>query len=119
MRLYISTPINGRREATFEQKYAAAKARVEQIKRDFDDWLSRYDKIVTTFDINPPGTSEAEAMGRCIQAVIESDEILLDKGWQYSGGCLLEVYAARCYGVADLYIDKLELKLSKDIPEKI
>lgn len=117
MRLYISTPINGRREATFEQKYAAAKARVEQIKREFDDWLSRYDAIVTTFDINPPGTSEAEAMGRCIQAVIESDEILLDKGWQYSGGCLLEVHAARCYGVADLYIDKFELELSKDIKQ--
>ena len=109
MKLYISTPVNGRDEATFEEKYAAAKARVEEIKRQFDEWLSRYDAVVTTFDINQPGASEAEAMGRCIQAVLESDEILLDKGWQYSTGCRLELHAARAYGVADLYIDKFEL----------
>ena len=98
MRLYISTPINGRREATFEQKYAAAKARVEQIKREFGDWLSRYDKIVTTFDINPPGTSEEEAMGRCIQAVIECDAIVMDIGHEYSRGCSVELFTAIIFG---------------------
>ena len=59
MKLYISTPINGRKEPSFSEKYNAAKARIKEIESKYKDILSEYDTIVTTFDINPSGVTEA------------------------------------------------------------
>ena len=74
MRIYISTPINARSEATFEEKYEAARKRVEDIAA----WLKKQQpdaETVSTFDgrPKPDGSTEAEAIGRCVQQVLECD----------------------------------------------
>ena len=103
-RLYIATPINARLERDFTSKYLAAKSRVEELKKllfatGSDARFSEYDEIVSSFDLNPLGEcSEAQAMGRCIEAVMDSDAIYLDQGWKASSGCILEYSTARIYG---------------------
>lgn len=103
MKLYIATPINARQERTFKEKFLAAKHRVEMLKEvilmaDWED-APEITEIVSSFDLNPLGkVSESEAMGRCIQAVIECDAIYLDHAWQSSKGCNLEYRAAKIYG---------------------
>lgn len=103
-RLYIATPINARLERDFTSKYLAVKSRVEELKKllfatGSDARFSEYDEIVSSFDLNPLGEcSEAHAMGRCIEAVLESDAIYLDQGWKASSGCILEYSTARIYG---------------------
>jgi len=98
MKLYISTPINARSEATFQEKYEAARKRVEEIKEQLPSIYQECYDIVSSFDLNPLGTyTEEQAMGRCIQAVMESDAILLDDGWTLSQGCCLEFRTAEIY----------------------
>lgn len=100
MKIYIATPINARKEPTIEQKLAAARERVELIKknlaasRQFDGC-----EMISTFDL-PHGDchDEAGAMGRCIAAVLESDAVFFDDGWVASNGCQLEHAAAFLYG---------------------
>ena len=104
MTLYISTPVNGRTDTDdFAEKLRRAKSRVEELTRFArqSKHMALYDRIISTFDLNPTGTeSESEAMGRCIQAVIEADAVLMD--WDavqgQSRGCHLELTAARLYG---------------------
>lgn len=104
MTLYISTPLNGRTDTEdFTEKMRRAKERVEELTRRVRQFKAfcHYDRIISTFDLNPTGEeTEAEAMGRCIRAVIEADAVLMDwdpsKG--NSRGCRLELTAARLYG---------------------
>ena len=51
-------------------------------------------------DVAPIGTTktEAEIMGGCVQAVLESDAILLDRDYTESKGARLESEAAAIYG---------------------
>lgn len=103
-RLYIATPINARQEQDFTSKYLAAKRRVEELKEtiftsDSCNRFAEYDEVVSSFDLNPLGKySEAQAMGRCIEAVMDSDAIYLDQGWKASSGCILEYSTAKIYG---------------------
>ena len=98
MKIYISTPINARSEATFEEKYEAARKRVEEIAA----WLKTQQpdaETVSTFDgrPKPDGSTEAEAIGRCVQQVLESDAICMDYGYEKSRGCRTELCAAVNY----------------------
>lgn len=120
MKIYISTPINGRKERTFAAKYKAAHARCENIKRilladeRFQDFCvgmvcngkaeGCQPDFITTFDVNgtKPEYTEADAMGTCIAAVLDADAIYLDHGWNNSKGCRLEYQAAKIYG-KDIY----------------
>ena len=101
MKVYISTPINGRTEPTIKQRYDAAEARCKYII----ETLSHRDEFkdaefVHTFDINPWGTvSEEEAMGKCIEAVMKSDLVIMDYFWNESRGCNLEYYCASIYDI--------------------
>lgn len=108
MKIYISTPINARKEKTFAEKYNAAKECVEDCILELQknsEWSEERPnaEYVSTFDINPLGDiTEAEAMGKCIQAVMECDAfvIALPKGIEKyeSKGVLLEERAAELYG---------------------
>ena|GEM_PF-587503 len=98
VKIYISTPINARGEATFEEKYEAARKRVEEIAA----WLKKQQpeaETVSTFDgrPKPDGSTEAQALGRCVQQVLECDAICLDYGWERSSGCHTEFDAAKNY----------------------
>lgn len=100
-KIYISTPVTSRPEATMREKWDAAKARVEELKkyRITREDLRCYEQTVSTFDINDFGCSDAEAMGRCLQAVIECDAILYDYNEikHESRGCRAERAIATIY----------------------
>ena len=100
-KIYISLPITSRKEQTIRERVEAAFKRCELLKRRiagvdaFKGW-----EIVTPFDVAPIGTTktEAEIMGGCVQAVLESDAILLDRDYTESKGARLEAEAAALYG---------------------
>jgi hypothetical protein len=100
--LYISTPINSRPEKTLKEKLQAARHRVNllvEVIRD-DSRFDKYDRLVSTFNVNPPSDMEMKesvAMGRCIEAVMEAEAVYLDHAWQSSKGCNLEYRAAKIY----------------------
>lgn len=99
--LYIATPINSRPEKTMEEKLEGARKRIEELKEAFREtaFAKDFETYVSTFDVNPSDErNEPKAMGRCIEAVLSSDAILLDKGWMDSKGCRLEYKAAYYYG---------------------
>ena len=98
MRIYISTPVNGRSEATFEEKRKAAYRRSVMLRAYL---LDEYQdaEVLTPFDAVPleAKMSEAEAIGRCITLLLTCDTVLLDRGWTASDGCNLEYRAAKIY----------------------
>lgn len=110
MTLYIATPINARRERTFDEKYRAAKHRVELLKEilSIDEYFMNYD-FRSTFDIDMPDGRDKEniALSMCVLAVLRSDAIYLDHGWQGSKGCNLEYRAAKIYGKTIYEHDKM------------
>lgn len=92
MKIYLCTPINGRNECSFEDKYREAEKRIDALRNvlraDLRFWIH---SVVSSIEINPPGSqTEAMAMGKCIAAVMECDAIYLDHGWQESKGCSVE-----------------------------
>ena len=98
MKIYVSTPVNGRRESTFEEKRKTAYRRATMLKA----WLSEEypdAEIVTPFDAVPLDTTpdEPEAIGKCITALLRCDTVVLDRGWTASDGCNLEYRAAKLY----------------------
>ena len=99
MKLYIATPINARHEQGFRNKRKAAMRRVRELKEIIktDPRFYGY-SMISSFDVNKTeNISEAIAMGRCVQAVMESDAIYLDHAWQSSKGCNLEYRTAKIY----------------------
>ena len=103
MNIYISTPINGRKEPTMEEKRQAAKKRVEALSLLVSNLTQEEDRIISTFDLNEEGCSESEAMAKCVAAVIEADAIVMDSGWKSSKGCTVEFYTAKTYGKVIFY----------------
>ena len=109
MRLYIATPINGRKERTMIEKVEEARHRVDVIKKVLadDENFNGYE-FFSTFDLpHDDETTEARAMGDCITAVLNCDAIYLDHAWQTSKGCNLEYRAAKIYGKTIFEHDKL------------
>ncbi len=104
MRIYIATPINARKEKTFEEKRKAAAERAEYLKSQLQkDYPKAH--IVTPFDIIPltEQVTEPEALGRCVKTVLQSDILYLDKGWRHSQGCRLEHHTAKVYHKSIFY----------------
>lgn len=102
MKIYISTPINARNEKTFAEKYAAASRRVGEIQGYLIMHGYKDAEFVSFVDIAPLGEcTEAQAMGRCVQAVIESDICLIDEVdvdmFLKSSGCITERFVALRY----------------------
>ena len=110
MILYIATPINARREHSFEEKYRAAKHRVELLKEILseDDRFKGY-TLRSTFDIDMPDGRDKEniALSMCVLAVLRADAVYLDHGWQGSKGCNLEYRTAKIYGKTIYEHDKM------------
>jgi len=109
-RLYIATPINGRKGHSFQEKLNAAYDRICLLKsllRD-NEMFEGYE-LTSTFDIHDDGImpTEAEAMGDCIAEVLSCDAIYLDHGWLQSKGCRLEHSAAKIYGLRIYEHDRL------------
>ena len=100
MKSYISTPVNGRSEKTFEKKRIAAYHRAETLREYMREEYPDAE-IVTPFDNLPlkVQVDEPAAVGVCIKTLLECDTILLDRGWNKSKGCNLEYRAAKIYGI--------------------
>lgn len=98
MRIYVSTPINGRKEDTFQKKRIAAYHRAETLRAYLKDEYSDAE-IITPFDVVPldENVDEAEAIGRCVTALLRCNTVVLDRGWTVSDGCNLEYRAAKLY----------------------
>lgn len=111
MRLYIATPINARTENTLAEKKKAARHRINFLKEIIweDERFEDYDELVCTFDIKDivEGTTEEEALGKCVTEVLKSDAIYLDHGWNVSKGCNLEYRTAKIYGKIIYEHDKM------------
>ena len=101
MKIYIATPVNGRKEATLEEKMQAARKRVGEMQQllmkhyQDADYLCSFNIVGLVLD---EPLTEAEIMGRCVQMVMEADMIVLDDGWESSRGCTIERYVAMQYG---------------------
>ena len=117
MKIYIATPVNGRKEKTLEGKRAAAYRRVCEVKKIL---LERYPdaEVHSSFDSNiaPMDAAqlkrmyggmptEAQVMGKCVQCVMECDLLCLDYGWSQSRGCKTEFDVAYHYGIQRMYLE--------------
>jgi len=103
MKVYISTPINGRDETTIVEKLDGARQRVEELEsliRTKDKYkdaelISTFDSKVNAGFMEQP---ECDVLARCIRAVLQCDVVFFDIGYLNSKGCMLEYYAAKIYG---------------------
>ncbi len=118
MKIYLASPVNGRKEKTLKEKMKAALKRI----RDMQEYVSKLypdDTFRCSFDIVglvlDQQLTEAEIMGRCVQMVMESDMVILDDGWESSQGCTVERFVAMQYGkqVDTLNHIKLREKLNQ------
>ena len=99
MKIYLSLPITGYNLAE-RIEYANKKK-----KELHDGWGNL--EVITPFDVVTPALSKeeltkeeyAEAMGKCISALIKCDAIYLCEDWQYSRGCNAEFEIAKIYRV--------------------
>lgn len=88
-KMYISLPITGR-QLDEVREYA------ENMKQHWEKL--RYD-VITPFDVSPdPDKPYSFHMGKCIEALLECDEVYFCLGWQRSKGCMAEFEIARIYG---------------------
>lgn len=114
MKIYIATPVNGRKESTLAKKRNAAEKRVHEIE---DILRKKYHdaEFHSSFDDDMRFiVGEAKIMGCCIQKVMECDAICLDRGWSVSNGCRVEMTTAYYYGKERIYIDEDFFKLANE-----
>jgi hypothetical protein len=116
MKVYIATPVNARKEATLQEKQRAALARVNEIKAKVKELhpSAVVKSSVGSLHYARSGKElyEARIMGSCVRMVMQSDIIVLDRGWWESKGCNVEKYTAETYGKQIWEIDQFdEIKL--------
>lgn len=88
-RVYISIPIKGK-DYNYQRDLANKVAQQFQ-ERGYD--------TITPFDICPSATTPYNvAMGKCIEELLNSDEIFMCDGWENSDGCKAEFQVALIYG---------------------
>lgn len=88
-KVYVSIPITG--EDYNDQRNHAFVVATNLGVKGYD--------TVTPFDlIKNAATPYNEAMGKCIEALLECDAICLCKGWNNSKGCRAELQVALVYG---------------------
>lgn len=101
MKLYIATPVNGRKEETLAEKRKAAEVRIKKLKEILrnDDRFRAYTEMTSGIDVCTPDMSEPEALGRCVCEVLRCDAVYMDCGYQHSSGCMLEHDTCRRYKI--------------------
>lgn len=101
MKIYLATPVNGRKEKTIREKKYRAYERIGEmeryLKKKYHDaeFMSSFNLIsLLDNDVLP----ESIIMGSCVRMVMECDMIVLDDGWENSSGCTVERFVAMQYG---------------------
>lgn len=93
-KVYISIPITG-------LDYDTQVAKANKAKKELE---SKGYKVITPFEICPEkGKSDAFYMGKCIESLLQHDEIYVLKGWEHSKGCKVEICTAEIYGLTVSY----------------
>jgi nucleoside 2-deoxyribosyltransferase len=128
MKIYLATPVNGRKEKTLHEKMKAALANIQAmakivIKAYPDaEFMSSFEipdirALVNNHPVALP--SEARIMGECVCMVMEADMIVLDDGWECSQGCTVERFVAMQYGKQVKTINSFKLnEVLKEIYKK-
>lgn len=102
MKIYLATPVNGRKEKTLRKKQKAAMQRLDEmaefLRGKFKD--AEFINPVRTILTYHNGAEDHEAliMGSCVKMVMMCDMIILDDGWENSSGCTVERFVAMQYG---------------------
>lgn len=110
-KVYIATPVNGRKEKTLERKLETAYMRVVYIKNILREHFPD-DRFCSVFDLVPFSIhsllkmTESEIMGICVKGVMDCDAIVLDTGWRKSKGCNVEKFVAETYGKEVMYYEQ-------------
>jgi nucleoside 2-deoxyribosyltransferase len=114
MKIYLATPVNGRKEKTREEKQKAAEKRINEMA-DFlvklypeAEFMSSFNIIGVKYHLND--LSEAVIMGACVRMVMESDLVVMDENWRDSRGCWVEQMVAQQYGIRIESYARLRLK---------
>ena len=110
MKIYLATPVNGRKEKTLAAKLTAALRRVQEMKHYLEkrvDGAEYYSSMDMWNDLAT--MTEAQIMGECTRMVMESDLVVLDDGWECSRGCTVERYIALQYDVPVRTLARLKL----------
>lgn len=103
--VYIATPITSRSEYKLEDRFQAAKKRIEEIEKQLREYQAS-DPAAADLEVEytsaftvgcEPQVPEATAMGRCVTQVVNSDIVVLDAGWDRSRGCKIEREVAKAY----------------------
>lgn len=114
MKIYLASPVNGRKEKTLKEKQKAAMKRIDEMA----DYLVKVYPYAEF--INPVRkifwVSERETwiMGMCVTMVMESDIVILDDGWESSQGCTVERFVALQYGKQVYTFNHFKLKEKLD-----
>lgn len=88
-KIYVSIPITG--ENYIDQRNHAFIVATDLAQKDWD--------VITPFDIvKKVCTPYNEAMGKCVETLLDCDAIFMCKGWQKSDGCRAELQVALVYG---------------------
>lgn len=86
--LYVSMPYTGH-EDTFPARCEAAKKKYQEGCR-----------VITPADIiKDSATPYSQCMGKCIEVLLECDEVVFLSGWYDSKGCNLEHSACQIYNI--------------------
>lgn len=95
-KLYISLPITGR-------DLDNVKRHAKKVK---GIWEERGYEVVTPFELVEDDNGEMEplayyayCMGKCVEALLACDGIVMCKGWFDSKGCRTEYSVAEIYGM--------------------
>ena len=100
-KIYLATPVNGRKEPTLREKEIAAYNRILEMRVYLRQWYPEaefYYVFNLLFSDTLENLPESHIMGACVEAVMKCDIIILDDGWEDSNGCNVERYVADRYG---------------------
>ena len=112
-KIYLATPVNGRKEATLAKKLAEAHKRIQDMRIYLRNWYPEAE-FLSVFTIDTVDgllmLAEPLIMGQCVEMVMCSDIIILDDGWQDSRGCSVERFVAMQYGKQVYTMQRFRLK---------
>ena len=92
-KIYISIPISGK---DYQEQKSIAEKKAKELRGE-GHW------VVTPFELvnenDPRQNDYAYCMGRCVEALLKCDRIMLMDGWVESKGCTAEYLISFNYGL--------------------
>lgn len=99
-RIYISIPVTGR-------DYERQKRKAQKVA---DYYREKGLDPVLPFDIVHPEATTPQAMSRCIQELLQCENVVFIDDWWTSRGCQVEMATARAYDLKIHRHPKIDLE---------